>query len=131
MATNADARLSWEAPCATREARPDAASGGDPTALTMRVMAEAVEPRARAYIYAHKNRTWEKRDKLRRRHAAQLQDQSSGSWLVPRTGPRCAGVLWASLMLAARSVQSSLLHLKAGLHCIFCVLGDLGVMLAA
>ena len=33
-------------------------------------MAEAVEPRARAYIYAHKNRSWEKRDKLRRRHAA-------------------------------------------------------------
>ena len=70
MTTNADARLSWEAPCATGEARPDAADGGDPTALTMRAMAEAVEPRARAYIYAHKNRNWEKRDKLRRRQAA-------------------------------------------------------------
>ena len=133
--TNADARLSWEAPCATGEARPDAASGGDPTALTMRVMAEAVEPRARAYIswyiYVHRNEVWEKRDNLRRRHAALLQDQSSGCWLVSRTGPRCAGVLWASLMLAARSVQSSSSLLKAGLHCIFYVLGDLCVMLAA
>ena len=79
----------------------------------MRVMAEAVEPRARAYIYAHKNWTWEKRDKLRRRHAAQLQDQSSGSWLVPRTGPRCAGVLWALLVLTARRVWSCSCHLKA------------------
>ena len=114
--TNADARLSWEAPCATREARPDAASGGDPTALTMRVMAEAVEPRARVYIYAHENRSWENRDKLRRRHAAQLQDQSSGNWLVPRMGPRCAGVLWASLVPTTRRVQSCSCHLKACHH---------------
>ena len=97
----------------------------------MRVMAEAVEARARVYISAHENRSWENRDKLRRRHAAQLQDHSSCNWLAPRTGPRCAGVLWASLMLAARSVQSSSSLLKAGLHCIFYVLGDLGVMLAA
>ena len=74
MTTRRRDRLSWEAPCATREARPDAAGGGDPTALTMRVMAEAVEPRARVYIYAHENRTWENRDKLRRRHAAVVQD---------------------------------------------------------
>ena len=116
MFTNADARQSWEAPCATREARPDAASGGDPTALTMRVMAEAVEPRARVYISAHENRSWENRDKTRRRHAAQLQDQSSGNWLVPRTGPRCAGVLWASLVPTARSVHSCSCHLKACHH---------------
>ena len=121
MATNADARLSWEAPCATGEARSDAANGGDPTALTMRVMAEAVEPRARVYIYAHRNEVWENRDKLRRRGAAQLQDQSSGFCLAPRTGPRCTGVLWASLVLTARCVQSSSSLLKAGLHCIFCV----------
>ena len=55
MFTNAHARQSSEAPCATGEARSDAANGGDPTALTMRVMAEAVEPRARVYIYAHRN----------------------------------------------------------------------------
>ena len=97
----------------------------------MRVMAEAVEPRARVCIYAHENRLWENGDNLRRRHAGQLQDQCSGNWLVPRTGPRCAGVLWASLILASRSVQSSSSLLKAGLHCIFYVLGDLGVMLAA
>ena len=121
MATDAHARQSSEAPCATGEARPDAASGGDPTALTMRVMAEAVEPRARAYIYVHRNEVWEKQDNLRRRGAAQLQDQSSGCWLVSRTSPRCAGVLWASLMLAARNVQSSSSLLKAGLHCIFYV----------
>ena len=84
-------------------------------------MAEAVEPRARAYIYVHRNQVWEKRDNLRRRHAAGLQDQSSGCLLVSRTSPRCAGVLWASLMLAARSVQSSSSLLKAGLHCIFYV----------
>ena len=80
----------------------------------MRVMAEAVEPRARVYIYAHRNEVWENRDKLRRRHAAQLQDQSSGFCLAPRTGPRCTGVLWASLVLTARSVQSSSSLLKAG-----------------
>ena len=57
----------------------------------MRVMAEAVEPRARVYIYAHENRSWENRDKLRRQGAALLQDQSSGFWLAPRTGPRCTG----------------------------------------
>ena len=57
----------------------------------MRVMAEAVEPRARVYIYAHRNEVWENRDKTRRRHAALLQDQSSGFWLAPRTGPRCTG----------------------------------------
>ena len=113
MTTSADARLLWEAPCATGEARSDAAGGGDPTALTMRVMAEAVDPRARAYIYAHKNQSWEKRDKLRRRHAAQLQDQSSGNWLVPRTGPRCVGVLWASLVPTSRRVQLGSCHLKA------------------
>ena len=79
-------------------------------------MAEAVEPRARVYIYAHENRTWENRDKLRRRHAAQLQDQSSGNWLAPRTGPRCAGVLWASLVPTARRVQSCSCHLKACHH---------------
>ena len=84
-----------------------------PFALTMRVMAEAVEPRARVYIYAHRNEVWENRDKLRRRGAAQLQDQSSGSWLVPRTGPRCAGVLWALLVLTARRVWSCSCHLKA------------------
>ena len=84
--------------------------------MTMRVMAEAIELRARAYIYAHKNRSWEKWDKLRRRHAAQLQDQSSCNWLVPRTGPRCAGVLWASLVPTARSVQLCSCHLKACHH---------------
>ena len=113
MTTSADARLLWEAPCATGEARSDAAGGGDPTALTMRVMAEAVDPRARAYIYAHKNQSWEKRDKLRRRHAAQLQDQSSGNWLVPRTGPRCVGVLWASLVPTSRRIQLCSCHFKA------------------
>ena len=91
-------------------------AGGDPTASTMRVMAEAVEARARVYISAHENRSWENRDKLRRRHAAQLQDQSSGNWLVPRTGPRCAGVLWASLVPSARRVQSCSCHLKACYH---------------
>ena len=79
-------------------------------------MAEAVEPRARVYISAHENRTWENRDKLRRRHAAQLQDHSSGNWLVPRTGPRCAGVLWASLVPTSRHVQSRSCHLKACHH---------------
>ena len=88
----------------------------DPTASTMRVMAEAVEARARVYISAHENRSWENRDKLRRRHAAQLQDQSSGNWLAPRTGPRCAGVLWASLVPTARRVQSCSCHLKACHH---------------
>ena len=50
----------------------------------MRAMAEAVELRARVYIHAHKNEVWENRDKLRRRHAALLQDQSSGFCLAPR-----------------------------------------------
>ena len=116
MFTNAHARQSSEAPCATGEARSDAANGGDPTALTMRVMAEAVEPRARVCIYAHENRPWENGDNLRRRHAGQLQDQSSGNWLVPRTGPRCAGVLWASLVPTTRRVQSCSCHLKACHH---------------
>ena len=48
-----------------RKARPDVATGGDSTAMTMRMVGEAVEPRARTYIYAHKNQGLHKRDKLR------------------------------------------------------------------
>ena len=88
-----------------RKARPDVATGGDPTAMTMRVVGEAVEPRARTYIYAHKNQGLHKRDKLREQLRHGLQKQCCGSWFAPRAGPRCSGVLWALLAPAARSVQ--------------------------
>ena len=88
-----------------RKARPDVATGGDPTAMTMRMVGEAVEPRARTYIYAHKNQGLHKRDKLREQLRHGLQKQCCGSWSAPRAGPRCSGVLWALLAPAARSVQ--------------------------
>ena len=75
-----------------RKARPDVATGGDPTAMTTRVVGEAVEPRARTYIYAHKNQGLHKRDKLREQWRHGLQEQCCGSCFAPRAGPRCSGV---------------------------------------
>ena len=88
-----------------RKARPDVATGGDPTAMTTRVVGEAVEPRARTYIYAHKNQGLHKRDKLREQLRHGLQESYCGSCFAPRAGPRCSGVLWALLAPTARSVQ--------------------------
>ena len=87
-----------------RKARPDVATCGDPTAMTMHVVGEAVEPRARTYIYAHKNQGLHKRDKLRQQLRHGLQESYCGCLFVPRAGPRCSGVLWALLAPTARSV---------------------------
>ena len=73
--------------------------------MTMRMVGEAVEPRACTYIYAHKNQGLHKRDKLREQLRHGLQEQCCGSCFAPRAGPRCSGVLWALLAPAARSVQ--------------------------
>ena len=56
-ATESRTRRTVRPPVRDLNARPDAACRGDPTALTRRVVDEAVEPRARTYIYyyAHKN----------------------------------------------------------------------------
>ena len=65
-------------------------TGGDPTAMqTMRVVGEAVEPRprARTYIYAHKNQGLHKRDKVREQLRHGLEEQCCGSWSAPRAGP--------------------------------------------
>ena len=104
--TNAGRRRTVVHAARDRKARPDVATGGDPTAMTMRMVGEAVEPRARTYIYAHKNQGLHKRDKLREQLRHGLQEQCCGSCFAPRAGPRCSGVLWALLAPTARSVQS-------------------------
>ena len=104
MATNAGRRRTVVHAARDRKARPDVATGGDPTAMTMRVVGEAVKPRARSYIYAHKNQGLHKRDKVREQLRHGLQKQCCGSWFAPRAGPRCAGVLWVLLAPMARSV---------------------------
>ena len=50
-ATESRTRRTVRPPVRDLNARPDAACRGDPTALTRRVVDEAVEPRARTYIY--------------------------------------------------------------------------------
>ena len=102
--TNAGRRRTVVRAARDRKARPDVATCGDPTAMTMHVVDEAVEPRARTYIYAHKNQGLHKRDKLREQWRHGLQEQCCGSWSAPRAGPRCSGVLWALLAPTARSV---------------------------
>ena len=64
-------------PARDQKARPDAANGGDRSAMTIRVVGEAVEPRARAHISAQHDQDWDKRDKLRVCSMMPLQDPSS------------------------------------------------------
>ena len=45
--------------------RSDAAAGGNHCAMTMRVVPEAVEPRARAQIYVQHDLVWHRGDNLR------------------------------------------------------------------
>jgi hypothetical protein len=84
--TNAGRRRTVVHAARDRKARPDVATGGDPTAMTMRVVDEAVEPRARTYIYAHKNQGLHKRDKLREQLRHGLQESYCGCLFVPREG---------------------------------------------
>ena len=104
LLTNAGRRRTVVHAARDRKARPDVATGGDPTAMTMRMVGEAVEPRARSYIYAHKNQGLHKRDKLREQLRHGLKEQCCGSCFAPRAGPGCSGVLWALLAPTARSV---------------------------
>ena len=86
LVTNAGRRRTVVHAARDRKARPDVATGGDPTAMTMRVVGEAVEPRARTYIYAHKNQGLHKRDKLREQLRHGLKEQCCGSCFAPRAG---------------------------------------------
>ena len=45
--------------------RPDAAAGGNRSAMTMRMVPEAVEPRARAQVYVQHDLVWHRGDNLR------------------------------------------------------------------
>ena len=49
----------------TPRSRSDAAAGGNPCAMTMRVVPEAVEPRARAQVYVQHDLVWHHGDNLR------------------------------------------------------------------
>lgn len=49
----------------TQKSRSDAATGGNRSAMTMRVVPEAVEPRARAQVYSQHDLDWHRGDKTR------------------------------------------------------------------
>ena len=74
-----------------RKARPDVATGGDPTAMTMRVVGEAVEPRARTYIYAHKNQGLPKRGQTSRAMAAWIAGAMLWQLVRAARGPTMFG----------------------------------------
>ena len=91
MCRNASRRRTVVHAARDRKARPDVATGGDPTAMTTRVVSEAVEPRARTYIYAHKNQGLHKRDKLREQSRHGVEGAMLWQLLRAARGPTMFG----------------------------------------
>ena len=91
VVTNAGRRRTVVHAARDRKARPDVATGGDPTAMTMRVVGEAVEPRARTYIYAHKNQGLHKRGQTSRAMAAWIAGAMLWQLVRAARGPTMFG----------------------------------------